>query len=237
MSKGEIVVQDFAGFHNGAFEQGRSRVIEGASWKKQRIVVVIPTGNAIPAKVALSLWNLGFPPNNPVIRILAIGMEVGEAYSNAVEGILAEPSLADWEYMLTVEHDNLARPNGVLKLLERMEKHPELHCISGLYFQKGEGGYPQIWGDPKDPIPNFRPQPPVNGELVECCATGMGFALWRLSMFKDQRLPRPLFQTKDFPLMSQDLSFWANARPLGYRCAVDCSVKVGHMDPATGFVW
>lgn len=234
--KPQLIVQDFAGFHNGEFEQGRSRVLEGGSWKRQRIVVVIPTDEHIPAKVALSLWNLGFPPNNPVMRVLAIGMEVGEAYSNAVEGILAEPSLADWEYMLTIEHDNLGRPNSVLKLLERMEAHPEVHCISGLYFQKGEGGYPQIWGDPKDPVPNFRPQPPVNGELVECCAVGMGFALWRLAMFRDTRLPRPLFQTVSHPVMSQDLSFWHNARQLGYRCAVDCGVKVGHVDSA-GFVW
>ena len=234
--KGELVVQDFSGFHNGEFEQGRSRVLEGGSWKRQRIIVVIPTGSAIPSKVALALWNLGFPPNNNVMRILAIGMEVGEAYSNAVEGILAEPALSDWEYMLTVEHDNLPRPNGVLKLLERMEHHPELAAISGLYFQKGEGGYPQIWGDPKDPIPNFRPQSPINGELVECCSTGMGFALWRLSMFRDARLPRPLFKTTDFPQMTQDMSFWHNARQLGYRCAVDCAVKVGHMD-SEGRVW
>ncbi|MFZ2803918.1 MAG: hypothetical protein WA001_01720 [Patescibacteria group bacterium] len=229
-------MQDFAGFHNGAFDEGRSRVITGGSWKRQRIVMVIPSGDSIPAKVALSLWNLSCPPNNPVMRILAIGMEVGEAYSNAVEGILAEPALSDWEYMLTVEHDNLPRPNSLLKLLERMEAHPELHAISGLYFQKGEGGWPQIWGDPKDPVLNFRPQPPVNGELVECCAIGMGFAIWRLSMFRDARLERPLFQTHDQPMMSQDLAFWHNARQLGYRCAVDCSVKTGHMD-GNGFVW
>jgi len=231
-----IVVQDFAGWHNGEFEQGRSRVIEGGSWKRQRIVMVIPAGASIPSKVALSLWNLSLPPNNPVMRILAIGMEVGEAYSNAVEGILDEPSLSDWEYMLTCEHDNLPRPNSLLKLLARMEAHPEIHAISGLYFQKGEGGWPQIWGDPRDPLPNFRPQPPVNGELVECCAIGMGFTLWRLAMFRDQRLRRPWFQTQREPMMSQDLFFWHDAREHGYRCAVDCDVRVGHMD-SNGFVW
>lgn len=236
MTRPNIIVQDFAGFHNGEFEQGRSRVLEGGSWKRQRIVVVIPSGESLPAKVALAIWNLGFPPNNPVMRVLAIGTEVGEAYSAAVEGILNEPSLADWEYMLTIEHDNLGRPDSVLKLLARMEAHPEIHAISGLYFQKGEGGYPQIWGDPRDPLPNFRPQPPVNGELVECCAIGMGFTLWRLSMFKDGRLRRPWFQTQQQPMMSQDLFFWDDAREKGYRCAVDCGVKVGHMD-INGFVW
>lgn len=231
-----LIVQDYAGFHNGEFEQGRSRVIEGGSWKRQRIVMVIPAGGSIPSKVALALWNLSTPPNNPVMRILAIGMEVGEAYSTAVEGILAEPVLADWEFMLTLEHDNLPRPNSLLRLLARMESHPEIHAISGLYFQKGAGGWPQIWGDPKDPIRNFRTQPPVNGELVECCAIGMGFTLWRLSMFRDERLRRPWFQTQREPMMSQDLFFWDDAREKGYRCGVDCAVKIGHMDD-TGFVW
>jgi len=231
-----LIVQDFAGWHNGELEQGRSRVIEGGSWKRQRIVMVIPAGPSIPSKVALSLWNLSTPPNNPVMRILAIGMEVGEAYSNAVDGILSEPALSDWEYMLTVEWDNLPRPNSLLRVLARMEAHPEIHAISGLYFQKGEGGWPQIWGDPKDPLLNFRPQPPVNGELVECCAIGMGFTLFRLAMFRDQRLRRPWFQTQREPMMSQDLFFWEDAREKGYRCAVDCAVKVGHLDEA-GFVW
>ena len=30
---GQLIVQDFAGWHNGEFEEGRSRVIEGANWK------------------------------------------------------------------------------------------------------------------------------------------------------------------------------------------------------------
>lgn len=234
---GQLVVQDFAGFHNGEVEQGRSRVIEGGSWKRQRIVMVIPAGGSIPSKVALAYWNLATPPNNAVMKILAVGMEVGEAYSNALAGVLAEPGVADWEYLLTCEHDNLPRPNSLLKLLARMEAHPELHAISGLYFQKGEGGYPQIWGDPRDPILNFRPQPAVNGELVECCAVGMGFTLWRLSMFRDPRLRRPWFKTEEHPGRSQDLYFWEDARMHGYRCGVDCSVKVGHMDPTTGVIW
>lgn len=235
MSEG-IVVQDFAGYHNGEVEQGRSRILEGGSWKRQRIVMVIPTGHSIPSKVALALMNLALPPNNPVMRILAIGLEVGEAYSNAVAGILAEPSVATWEYVLTCEHDNLPRPDSLMKLLERMEAHPEIDAISGLYFQKGPMGIPQIWGDPKDPVRNFRPQVPINGELVECCAIGMGFTLWRLAMFRDDQLRRPWFQTQKSPPMSQDLFFWDDARDKGYRCAVDCAVKIGHMDEG-GFVW
>ena len=239
MAKPELVVTDFSGGHNADLGKTRARLIKGASWKRQRIVVVLPADAMIATKVALSHWNLAFPPNNGVVRILAQGMEVGEAYSAALEQILAHPELGSWEYMLTIEHDNMPPADGVLKLLERMEDHPELACIGGLYFTKGEGGVAQIWGDPQDPITNFRPQlPDLNGGLVECCGTGMGFNLWRLKMFKDPQLRKPWFVTqKKDGVATQDLYFWADARKYGYRCAIDCSVKVGHYDVTSDTAW
>ena len=228
-----LLIQDTAGLRNSKIEEGAARIIRDGSWKNQRIVVIIPTGNTISAKVALSHWNLGFPPNNGVVRILAQGMEVGRAYSEAIAGILEHPVLKDWEYILTIEHDNMPPSDGVISLVKKMEAHPELACIGGLYWTKGEGGVPQIWGDPKDPLVNFRPQPPdPNGGLVECCGTGMGFNLWRLSMFKDARLAKPWFETKAGKggIGTQDLAFWGDARKYGYRCAIDCSVAVGHYD-------
>ena len=235
--KPQLVIQDFGGVHNANPEKTTARLIKGASWKKQRIVVIIPAGESIPAKVALSHWNLYFPPNNGVARILAQGMEVGDAYSSTIEHVLNHPELSQWEYILTIEHDNAPPPNGVSALLDRMEAHPEFACIGGLYFTKGHGGVAQIWGDPKDPVLNFRPQPPdPNGGLVECCGTGMGFNLWRLKMFKDKRLRQPWFVTERHQGMStQDLYFWGDARKYGYRCAIDCSVKVGHYDQRGDF--
>lgn len=243
MSKApELIIQDFAGAHNSDLGKTRARLIKGGSWKRQRVIVILPAADMIPAKVALSHWNLAFSPNNGVVRILALGDEVGVAYSQAIEQILEHPEFSKWEYILSIEHDNLPPSDGVIRLIERMEGHPELSAISGLYFCRGEGGCPQIWGDPKDPIVNFRPQPPdPNGGLVECCGLGQGFCLYRLSMFKDKNLRRPWFKTlngKDGTgIGTQDLYFWTDARKHGYRAAVDCSVKVGHMDIATGMIW
>lgn len=237
--KPELVIQDFGGLHNGDLKSSSARLMKGGSWKKQRVIVVIPASDLIPAKVALSHWNLLFPPNNGVVRMLALGMEVGDAYSSAIEGILSHPELSQWEYVLTLEHDNMPPQDGVLRLVERMENHKEFSCIGGLYFTKGEGGVAQIWGDVKDPFVNFRPQlPDLNGGLVECCGTGMGFNLFRLEMFKDPQLRRPWFKTQtEGGCATQDLYFWGDARKYGYRCAVDCSIKVGHYDYASDIVW
>lgn len=226
------------GKHNQEMAKSTSRIIQGGSWKKQRIIMILPASDKISTKVAFSLWSLIFPPNQAVYRMLALGQEVGDAYSNAITEILANPELSKWDYILTVEADNIPPNDGLLKLLEDMEQHPELDCIGGLYWTKGEGGVPQIWGDPRDPILNFRPQPPVPGQLVECCGTGMGFNLWRLKMFKDEKLRKPWFKTmasKD-GVGTQDLAFWSDARKYGYRCAIDCAVMVGHED-TNGQVW
>lgn len=230
---------DQSGRHNADLAGSTARVLRGATWKRQRVVMMIPAAETIPAKVYLSHCSLIFPPNQAAHRMLALGHEVGEAYSRAIAEILSHPELSTWEYLLTVEHDNAPPPDGLLKLIARLESHPEFACIGGLYWTKGENGVPQIWGDPHDPILNFRPQPPRDGELVECCGTGMGFNLWRLQMFKDERLPRPWFQTKASAsgVGTQDLAFWSEARKLGYRCAIDCDVRVGHYDSGQDVMW
>jgi hypothetical protein len=227
------------GRHNADLAQSTARIVSGATWKKQRVVMLIPAGASIPTKVYLSHCALIFPPNQAAHRMAAIGLEVGEAFSDSIAQILAHPDLGQWEYLLTIEHDNAPPSDGLVKLIKRMDQHPEYACIGGLYWTKGEGGVPQIWGDPSDPVLNFRPQPPRAGELVECCGTGMGFNLWRLSMFKDDRLRRPWFKTvaDRTGVGTQDLYFWGDARKYGYRCAIDCDVLVGHYDPATDTMW
>jgi hypothetical protein len=227
------------GRHNQELEKSTQRIIKGGSWKKQRIVSLIPASEMIPTKVYLSHCGLMFPPNQSVHRMAAIGMEVGLAFSDSIASILEHPELGSWEYLLTIEHDNIPPADGVLKLLKRMEDHPEFSCVGGLYWTKGISGMPQIWGDPKDPVLNFRPQPPVSGQLVECCGTGMGFNLWRMSMFKDPKLRRPWFKTiaGNEGIGTQDLYFWGDARKHGYRCAIDCDVLVGHYDHNTDTTW
>ena len=234
MGKQGITVMDGVGAHNADLVRTGIRLEKSGSWKRQRIVYVIPAGDSIHSKVYLSHRSLIFPPNQAMTPMLVQNYEVGDAYTEAVAGILGHPELSTWEYMLTIEHDNIPPADGVVRLVEQMDAHPEFACIGGLYFTKGFEGVAQIWGDPNDPVLNFRPQVPRPNTLQECCGTGMGFNLWRISMFKDDRLRKPWFKTlrgsEGQGVGTQDLYFWSDARKYGYRCAIDTSVRVGHYD-------
>lgn len=229
--------QFIAAFDGGQYNRDLNltvkRLEKAAAYKDLSTIIIIPAFGMLPTKTAASLMNLFAPPNQKRVTIWAVGQEVGEAYSNAIEMILAHPELSQFKYILTIEHDNIVPLDGHVKLLERMEANPEYACIGGLYFTKGYGGQPQIWGNPKEPM-NFKPQAPdLDGGLVDCTGTGMGFNLFRLSMFKDKKLKRPWFKTSASAaegVATQDLYFWNDAFKHGYKAAIDCSVRVGHYD-------
>ena len=229
-----LITQDFQGQHHADIEHTYARLLQGFSWKKQRVVIVMPSADTIHARVVLSWLNLLLPPNQAHARVLALGCEVGEAYTSAVHDILHHKEWSEWEDMLTIEHDNLPPPEGALRLFAGMEQHPEYAAIGGLYFKTGREGQlcAEIWGDITDPEYNARPQlPRTDGGLVECYGVPMGFTVWRLDMFKDTRLRKPWFKT--FADCTQDLYFWEDAQRHGYRCAIDCGTKVGHYDVLT----
>lgn len=230
----QIISSYNGGEHNADLNRTVSRLKKDGAWKDLRTILIVPAGDDIPSRVVANWWNMITPPNQGFVRLLARGMEVGVAYSSAIESILANPDLAKWPYICTLEHDNTIPPDGVMMLQRRMEDHPEFAAISGLYHLKGPGGCAQIWGHPQEFPMNFKPQPPdPNGGLVECNGIGMGFAIWRTKIFKDERLRRPWFKTVASAaegVGTQDLYACGDMRKHGYRFAVDCSVRVGHYD-------
>jgi hypothetical protein len=232
----QIIAPDY-GKHNQMLDEAVRRLDYRGAYKDLSTIILVPAFGQVPTKCVSSWMDLIMAPNNKCYRMWALGMEVGEAFSQAISNIMAHPDLSQFKYLLTLEHDNVPPPDGLVKLMARMEAHPEYACIGGLYWTKGPDGVPQIWGDARATDLNFRPQKPVPGELVECCGTGMGFNLWRLSLFKDERLRRPWFVTKADAtgVGTQDLYAWSDFRKFGYRCAVDCDVLVGHYDLAGTF--
>jgi hypothetical protein len=204
-------------------------------------VCIIPTRGVVPAKVVQSWWALMVPMNQKFIRTFVIGMEVGAAYTQAIEQILQNPVLRKWKYILTLEEDNMPPPDGLLKLYEDMD---DFDVVGGLYWTKGDAGQPMIYGDTKMKEMNFIPQVPQPETVQECNGLGMGFNLYKMDIFRDPRVPRPYFKTlQEFVPgiggrgYSQDLYFYEGIGKLGYKVGCDTRIKVGHYDLENDIVW
>lgn len=232
-----------SGFHNADLAASGGRLIKGGSYRDLSTVMVIPTRGLIPAKVCTALWNLITPMNGKFYRFTVEGDEVGRAYNSAVEEVLAHPELGKWKYFLTVEEDNLPPPDGLLKLYEGME---EYDAVGGLYWTKGDGGQPMIYGNPKEMPKNFKPQVPIANALQPCNGLGMGFTLFKISMFRKLKKlgVTDFFRTVQqyvpgvgTTMLTQDLYFFEQAGRYGFKFASDNRVLVGHLDVNTGEVW
>lgn len=240
--KPQIVVEDYKGFHNKDLEKSQERLAKSGTYKDLSTICVIPTRGMIPAKVVQNWMGLMPPMNQKFIRIFMIGMEVGQAYNQAVEFVLANPELSKWKYILTMEEDNMPPPDGILKLYEAINMGYDV--VEGLYWTKGEGGQPMIYGDPNAFPLSFIPQMPRSDTVQRCNGLGMGFDLFKLEIFKNPQLPRPFFKTvQEYApgvggkIYTQDLYFFENAGKLGYKFACDTRCRVGHYDVERDIIW
>lgn len=236
--KPSLTIDDYKGYHNN---RPKGEIIKGNSYKDLSTICIVPTRGVIPAKVVQSWWGLMTPMNQKFTRIFVEGMEVGEAYSTAIQNILDHPELSQWKYILTLEEDNCPPPDGLLKLYESMDKYD---CVGGLYWTKGVDGKPMCYGDPNTYPVNFIPFMPNPDAVVPARGLGMGFNLFKMEMLKDKRLPKPLFKTVQkytegvgAQAYTQDLKFYEEAGKLGYKFACDARIKIGHWQQDTQTMW
>lgn len=238
----QIVIPNLEGEHNRRADSAQ-RLRRGKTYQDLSTIIICPTRGQVPAKVVQSWMSLMRPMNQQVIGpMFAIGLEVGAAYNSMIEQILANPNLKHFKYLLTIEEDNMPPPDGLLRLYESIGDYD---VVGGLYWTKGEEGQPMIYGDPSVMPKNFIPQVPQTDSVQAANGLGMGFNLWKLSMFADKRFKKGhWFKTEQSfepgrgaKVYTQDLYFFEKAGALGYKFACDTRVRVGHYDINSDIVW
>lgn len=240
MSKPQILVPDNKGIHNAS--DYASRLEKSKAYRDLSTVIICPTRGVIPARIVQSWQGMMRPMNQKVIGpIFMSGMEVGEAYNEAIKMILENPELSKYKFILTIEEDNACEPDGLLKLYESID---EYDAVGGLYFTKGPDGAPMCYGSPAVQPLNFIPQNPAPNTITPCNGLGQGFTLFRTEMFKDKRFEYgQWFKTlqevgpQGAKAYTQDLYFFEKAVGLGYKFACDSRVKVGHYDYENDTMW
>jgi hypothetical protein len=70
-----------SGIHSANLDDTISRLDRGKSWTDLSTIIITPASGTIPTRVVASWLSLMTPPKNKLVRLTAVGMEVGEAYS------------------------------------------------------------------------------------------------------------------------------------------------------------
>ena len=239
MKEPRILVADTVGKNNANLEESIIRVDKSLMYEDLSTIIICPTRGVFPTRVVQSWMRLMKPMNQLVAGpIFAEAMKVDVAYETLIEYILSNDYLSKFKYVLTIEEDNLPPSDGLLKLYKGMK---EYDVVGGLYWGKGENGFPMIFGNPEKPG-DFAPQVPVAGTLQRANGLGMGFNLFKLDMFRN--IPRPWFKTiqeknEDGSEVgnTQDIFFYKKAAEQGHKFACDTSVLVGHFDSKTDIVY
>lgn len=235
MGEANIQISDIIGANNANFELAKARINNAKTYRDLSTICIVPAISAIPPKIVQAWRSLLTPMNQKFIMIMMENMEVGEAYTQAIDMILANPQLNTWKYLLTLETDNAPQPDALLKLYEDID---EYDAVGALYWTKGDMGQPMCYGDTRNPVVNFIPfVPEALGVATRCYGLGMGFTLFKLDMFKDPRLPKPIFETRQkftngigVESYTQDLKAFETLGKLGYKFACSTKALCGHYD-------
>lgn len=240
--KPEIILPHAPGSHNQDLAKANQRLTASGSYKDLSTIIVTPTrgGRSLCPRFVSAMQGLMRPMNQKCFGpVFMSGMEVGKAFNSAVEMILSHPELSKFKFMFTLEDDNIPPPDCMLKLYESMRDYD---IVGSLYWTKGEGGQPMIYGNPDDIQLNFVPQMVKSGCVQRCNGVGMGATMFKIDLFK--KIPAPWFETiqewnpnKGCRGYTQDLAFCEKALKIGARIAVDTRVKTGHLDVENNQLW
>jgi len=226
-----------------------NEIIRGNTYRDSSTVVVVPTLSSVPTKVVHSWLAMQKPLNAKWSWFFVDGDEVSVAYNRTVETILTHEVFSKFKYILTLEADNIIPQMASILLLNAMHEN-DYDAVAGLYHMKSPIQVSLAFGreGERDDDGRLSMQPIdltddiLNNRIVPVNGVPMGCTLWKMELFRDMEAPWFKTQTrlhKDgiMEIQTQDLYFCSAAREKGKRFAVDCRVKVGHLDVTTGEIY
>ncbi len=205
-----------------------TNIIKGDSYRDRSYAILTPSRGLIHVEAYGSHLALIPAIGAKQLRVIVAGHEVARAYNELFKVALEHHAV----YALTVEDDMVPQEDAIQRILNVIDTDGSgLDGVSALYRTKGEKGWPIVMGYPDRPT-DATLRAPLEGQLMGVNVIPFGFAIWRMSMF--QKMTFPWFETTQSTF---DVNFCRKARANGFRFAVDCSLKVGHVDITDGKIY
>lgn len=240
---------DYKGAHGERVAKAEDKILK-TQYQDQSILAITPTrsmGSGLSPKWVSAMNHIMRPMNQKFAGPgFVCGMEIGDAYNHALKMIFSDPKYAGFKYMLTWEDDVIPEPDTLIELLA-VAIETDADVTGALYWSKGEGGFPMIYGDVNAPEINFRVVHPNQDRYIRTYGTGMGFTLFKLDQFKKYfpELEDDWFKTEQkyddvaskITAHTQDLYYMEKLVHKGGTVVVAQHAKCGHYDAREDVLW
>lgn len=237
-----------AGEHNANLHAEVVRLKNLGVHKDCSTFFMMTTRGHLPIPVVAGLLGLHRPRVDRFEWHFTVAPSTSAGYNELVFDMLRSPHR--FQYVFSVEDDVIIPGNALLRLIRAMEQGYDM--VGALCWERKEDGVPMVLGNPDAPESTFHPQLPQENALMPVNGLHLGCSLIKADIFRDKRwgqptTPLPWFEEgkrlghpEDEPetaRITPDIWFCDLIGKMGYRMAVDTSIKVGHFDRATGRIF
>lgn len=155
-----------------------------------------------------------------------------------------------YDYLMWIDSDIVFSPEHFFKLLEKMQKHPDVQLMAGTYLM-ADGKHTTIvdtWDEeyfaergsfkfltmPEVKAKSELAEVKAKDNLFECVYCGFGWLMVRYGVHESFEYPffKPQFHElkggEIYDFSSEDASFFLDLREKGIKCYVDPDINVGH---------
>ncbi len=189
-------------------------------YSKINLVLGIPSMGSCDWRFASCLRTLDLPFNTNMVWV--VRTMIDSARNMLVENALKIP---DATHLLMIDDDHVFSPD----LVKRMLDH-NVDVIGALAFKRNDDFQPCCYRKGED---NHH-YPMLPSVFQEVDVIGTGAMLFKLDIFKDNKLKFPWFETgydKETPPnhWSVDFNFCIKAKEAGYKIWCDPTIEIGHI--------
>ncbi len=201
-------------------------------------MIAIPTlGRPVPLQWALNFKSMNPPVNFNCDFNIVFGKEIGAARQQLAEAAVARGC----KYLFFLGDDVVPPPHAMRQLIYRMENHPNVDVVGGVYVAKADPPAPLVFmGNGKGSYWDWK-----IGEFFECTGLGMDCTLIRTDILK--KMSPPWFETIDIDRhadgiasieqWTEDLRFCKKVTDAGGHVFCDGAIICEHHDVYAKKAW
>lgn len=193
----------------------------------KKILIAVPCMDMISARFAQCLATLKKEGECSVSFI--IGSLIYDARNKICKQALDMGS----DFIMWFDSDMVFPADTLVRMLDTLDKHPEIEVLSGLYFRRGKPFTPVLYDKLEitdEGLCEFTDTMDYPDELFEIAGCGFGCVLMRTDCLQDILLDEVgSLWFSPMGNVGEDCAFCIRVRKCGYRIFCDPSIPLGHL--------